>query len=271
MAEKIRFTGLPSLPDVPTAADWSRVSFEMGMTGAPEVEAITELSEMFKYQGMDPAVIIKKFATLGKEAHRNWLNDAGFLIVLHICRGTQVTKIKKTVTPETATEIETLVATYKIKDKKPVGDDITLARIALCFPLLTLRQLSNFQDHLTVKHHHMEELSAGYPIQLMHSAFASLITTTAGRQQDTQDLLDAHRLYLVELTKVINVGMKGKTVAEIAESFEQPLQAGFNSTFVSQSHRAASLRKLGVVDGNGSPIAAVRAAAQVYRTLKARG
>nr|WFD55809.1 MAG: nucleocapsid protein [Okutama tick virus]WFD55813.1 MAG: nucleocapsid protein [Okutama tick virus]WFD55815.1 MAG: nucleocapsid protein [Okutama tick virus]WFD55817.1 MAG: nucleocapsid protein [Okutama tick virus]WFD55819.1 MAG: nucleocapsid protein [Okutama tick virus] len=264
--EKIRFSGLPVVPDEPTAADWATISHEMGLKCDPNLAAIEELSEMFKYQGMDPAVIIRKFAKLGTLAKRTWLNDAAYLIVLHICRGTQVTKIKKTVTQETAAELETLVNTYQIKEKKPKGDDITLARIALCFPLMTLRQLTHFQEHLTVKHHQMTQISPGYPLQLMHASFASLIPSHAGKQQDALDFLDAHRLFLVELTKVINPDMRGKTVAEIAESFEQPLQAGFGSTFVSHENRVASLRKLGLVTADDSPIDEVRRAAVVYRT-----
>lgn len=225
MAQEVVFTGFPAVPEEPTPAEWARISHEMGMNCEATESVIKELAEMFRFRGMDPAAIIKKFAKIGKEAHRNWLKDAVYLIILHVCRGTKFSKIKKSVSPEAAAEIETLVTTYHLKEGKPVGDEITLARIALCFPLLTLRQVGLFKEHLTVKLHHMQELSPGYPVHMMHSAFASLICDQLGPEA-VADLLDAHRLYLLELTKVINPPMRTKPVAEIAESFEQPLQAG---------------------------------------------
>lgn len=224
---------------------------------------LEELGKLFQYQGMDPIRILKRFASLGKG--RNWMKDAVFLISLHICRGTKIEKIAKSVLPEAKKEIDDLASIYQITESKPEPEDITLARLALCFPLFTCRQLANFEEQLTVKPHQMHDISPDYPVAMMHPAFASLICSPGGREQDVTDLMDAHRLYLVELTKVINPSMRSKPISEIVKSFEQPLQAGYSSTFTSPANRRASLEKLELVSKEGTLAKAVVDAAHVYR------
>lgn len=255
--------GIPQQLEATTPADWLRITHAVGMNFSATEAALEELGNMFRYQGMDPIRILKRFAEIGRAAGRNWAKDAVFLISLHICRGTKVAKILKSVPEEAVPEITDVTNIYHIKDSKPVGDDITLARLALCFPLFTLRQLSNFRDQLTVQHHTMTDISPGYPIELMHPAFASLIWTS--EEQVYNDLLDAHRLYLVELTRVINPEMRTKRVREIVDSFNQPLQAGVNSTFIDQNHRKISLVKLGVMNNRGVLIPEVTRAAEMFR------
>lgn len=267
-SSKQNYQGLPVPVEEPTAAEWARLSREMGFNLEAAQSVFDELANMLKFRGMDPAQIIQRLYELGTAGQRpNWLKDVTYMIAMHICRGTKISKIKKSVSDETKNFIEQLERIYQLKETRPQGDDITLARIALSFPLLTLRLLPKFEEQLTVKHHHMTAISPNYPMALMHPAFASLVTAVPGRAQDTHDMLDAHRLYLVELTKVINPEMKLKTVREIAESFEQPLQAGFTSTFTDADTRRQSLTKLEVVDDRGRPVQAVVAAANKYRQL----
>nr|BDX23333.1 nucleocapsid protein [Dabieshan tick virus]BDX23338.1 nucleocapsid protein [Dabieshan tick virus] len=267
LAQRQQYGGIPHIGEDPSPAEWARISHHMGMNLISDVAAMAELARLFRFQGMDPARIIQRVHALGTEAGRIWTKDVAFLISLHICRGTKVVKILKSVSQDVEPVIRELQRVYQITDAKPRGDDITLARLALCFPLLTLRQLEHFQDQMTVRHHTMQALSPGYPLALMHPAFASLVSNAMPNEQDTQDMLDAHRLYLVELTKVINPGLRTKPIREIADSFEQPLMAGYGSTFTDEANRKQSLKKLGVVTPAGELIQEVRNAAAVFRQL----
>lgn len=108
-SQRQNYGGLPVPAAEPTPAEGARISHELGMSLEAPRAVLDELAEMFRFQGMDPARIIKRFAELG--AGRAWLKDVVYLISLHICRGTKISKIKKSVSPETGEFIGHLKST----------------------------------------------------------------------------------------------------------------------------------------------------------------
>ncbi|AIU95030.1 nucleoprotein [Silverwater virus] len=225
---------------------------------------VTGLVDLYAYQGFDPAVIQAEIVKRATAKNRDWKKDVRNMIILNVTRGNKLDKMMSKMTEEARKEVQTLRSVYNLKDTKPGAKDITLARVANVHGASTCSLLQLVAENLPVPLSFMNSLSPNYPVAMMHTSFGGLINDGLN---DAQDIIDAHKLYLIEFSKVINRA-GGKSVHDIEESFRIPLASAIASQFMRDEQKNAILTKLGIVGVNLTAAPGVKAAAQVYRQRK---
>ncbi|AWH61699.1 nucleocapsid protein [Uukuniemi phlebovirus] len=248
--------------------NWVRFAIEISDAQWEEDE-IREFINLFQYQGFDAAVVLSRIFELAKKADLSrdqMLRDIRALITLHLTRGNKLSSIEKRLSEEGKKEFALLKARYQLVDKAKEAADLTLSRIAIANAGLTCRILPQVVAHTAVTRSRMESLSADYPVCMMHNAFAGLIDETLP-EESIKALVDAHRLYLLEFSRTINVKHRGMEAKEILDANDSALQAGLASSFLTPSQKRAYLLSFKLVDGNGKVNKAVQQAATVLRSL----
>ncbi|BCT55142.1 nucleocapsid protein [Toyo virus] len=228
------------------------------------VDLITNLVELYAFQGFDPVTIHREILRCAKDAGRNWKEDVRSMIILNVTRGNKVSKMSARMTEKGKAELAKLIAAYKLKDSKPGAKDITLARVANVHGPTTCKILRHVADRLPVTLEFMERLVPGYPVSMMHPSFAGLINPNL---REYKEIVAAHSLYLFEFAKVINPN-KPKDRASVVASFTQPLAAAIASSFFPDDKKNLILKELGIIDDNFNVSPVVKKAAAFYNGLE---
>ncbi|AWW17497.1 nucleocapsid protein [Kaisodi virus] len=228
------------------------------------VAEVDQLVELYAYQGFDPAVIQREI--IRRAGVRDWKKDVRNMIILNVTRGNKLDKMASKMSDEAKAALQELRKVYDLKDSRPGAKDITLARVANVHGASTCAMLHLVADVLPVTRAHMDTISKGYPVYMMHTSFGGLINMNG---LGAQEIVDAHKLYLVEFSKVINRS-GGKSTKEIVESFKAPLQSAISSQFLTGQQKTAILTKLGAYDANNKLAEGVTAAARAFRDLLER-
>nr|WFD55793.1 MAG: nucleocapsid protein [Qingdao tick uukuvirus]WFD55797.1 MAG: nucleocapsid protein [Qingdao tick uukuvirus] len=224
---------------------------------------ITNLVELYAFQGFDPVAIHLEILRCAKDAGRQWKEDVRSMIVLNVTRGNKVSKMGSRMTEKGKAELNKLIAAYKLKDTKPGAKDITLARVANVHGPTTCKILQYVADRLPVTLEFMERLVPGYPVCMMHPSFAGLINPSL---PEYKAIVSAHSLYLLEFARVINPN-KPKDRESVVASFTQPLAAAIASSFFPDDRKNLILKELGVIDDNFRVSDKVKRAAAYYDGL----
>nr|AHG54010.1 nucleoprotein [Zaliv Terpeniya virus]AHG54014.1 nucleoprotein [Zaliv Terpeniya virus]AII79351.1 nucleoprotein [Zaliv Terpeniya virus]AII79353.1 nucleoprotein [Zaliv Terpeniya virus]QCF29630.1 nucleoprotein [Zaliv Terpeniya virus] len=248
--------------------DWVRFAIEVS-EAAWEEEEIREFINLFQYQGFDATVVLRRLYELSQKAgleKDQMMRDIRALITLHLTRGNKLSSIEKRLSEAGKKEFALLKARYHLVDKAKEASDLTLSRIAIANAGLTCRILPQVVTHTAVTRARMESLSADYPVHMMHNAFAGLVDETLP-EESIKALVDAHRLYLLEFSRTINVKHRGMEPKDILEANDSALQAGLASTFLTSRQKRAYLQSFKLVDGNGKASKAVVQAATTLRSM----
>nr|AFN73045.1 nonstructural protein [Manawa virus] len=229
--------------------DWVKYIEEIeGSPIAPD-EVQAWIAE-FQYQGFDPMTIIKTIWERGTQAGKNKaeiIKDVQAMIILHLTRGNKVEKMKKKMSQAGAAATQRLITVYNLKEKATASTDLTLSRVAIVNAGLTCTILPLVKDHMAVTASEMNRDSEGYPVNMMHGSFASMIDPSLP-QETIQIILDAHKLFLVRFSQKINPAAKGKSVKEIVDDNKQALTAALTSTFMPDDVKLNHLVKWNIVD-----------------------
>ena len=95
---------------------------------------VSELVSIFEYQGFDAKAFKRTLKSLEQDAAAFDL-DIKILVIFIAVRGTKIQKAMLKMKPEGVSVINEVKAKYGISDSKPnTPNDVTLARIAACFP-----------------------------------------------------------------------------------------------------------------------------------------
>ncbi|AEL29655.1 nucleocapsid [Nile warbler virus] len=251
-----------------TEVDWVRFAIDLSDAQWDD-EEITAFINLFQYQGFDATVVLRRIHELAQRAgldRNQMIRDIRALIVLHLTRGNKLSSIEKRLSEAGKKEFALLKARYHLVDKAKEAADLTLSRIAIANAGLTCRLLPQVVTHTAVTRSRMESLSPEYPVQMMHNAFAGLIDETLP-EESIKDLVDAHRLYLLEFSRTINVKHRGMEAREILDANDSALQAGLASSFLTPPQKRAYLKAFKLVDENGRVPRAVTQAALALRKL----
>ncbi|AEL29679.1 nucleocapsid [Precarious point virus] len=250
------------------ATDWVKFAQEIE-AGGWEPEEIQELVSLFQYQGFDAAVILRRIAECAGKAgidREEMLKDIRSMIVLHLTRGNKLSSIEKRLSEEGKKAFAKLRTRYHLTDKAREASDLTLSRIAIANAGLTCRILPQVVNFTAVTHSRMTQLSPGYPAVMMHNAFAGLISPEL-TDETIRALIDAHKLYLVEFSRTINVKHRGLSAREVMSANDSALQAGLASSFLSADQKKAYLKSFGLINAKGEATKVVEAAAEAFRAL----
>ncbi|AEL29659.1 nucleocapsid [Munguba virus] len=244
------------------SADYQRIAIEFGSEPIDR-DAITLWVNEFAYQGFDASNVLR---LLQQRGGATWKEDAKKMIILVLTRGNKPENMVKRMSEAGKRTVEALVVKYQLKSGNPGRDDLTLARVAAALAPWTCQAAFVVSEFMPVTGRAMDDHAASYPRGMMHTSFAGLIDPTLP-QSTYSDLVAAHSLFLYYFSKTINVGLRGKTKAEVEASFSQPMQAAINSGFISGSQRRQFLQNLGIIDRNSVAVPAVATAAAAYRAL----
>ncbi|QNJ99614.1 nucleocapsid [Perkerra virus] len=222
---------------------------------------IHALLQEIAYEGFDAATIVRLVT-----AHKTWKEDVRKMIVIALCRGNKPEKMMKRMSEKGKTTVKELVNRYKIVSGRPGRNDITFTRVAAAFAPWTVQAIEAVEEFLPVTGSTMDSISAGYPRPMMHPSFGGLIDATLPPGTATY-LADAHRLFLIQFSRTINVNLRSATVKEVVASFDKPLTAAIYSKFLTSDDKRNALMAVGVIDKNLAASANVRLAADTYRAL----
>ncbi|AFH08734.1 nucleocapsid [Grand Arbaud virus] len=251
-----------------TDIDWVRFALEAASASWSE-EEIRDFINLFQYQGFDATVILRRLTELSERAGQDKAKlhrDLRGLIVLHLTRGNKLASIEKRLSDEGKKEFAALRARYQLVDKAKEAEDLTLSRIAIANAGLTCRLLPQVTTHTAVTLSRMQSLSPEYPVHMMHNAFAGLIDETMP-ESTIRDLVDAHRLYLLEFSRTINIKHRGMEPKAILDANDAALQAGLASSFLPPAKKREYLIMFRLVTTNAEATRPVQAAAAVLRGL----
>ncbi|API68883.1 nucleocapsid protein [Bujaru virus] len=243
--------------------DYQRIAVEFGSEPIDR-DTITAWVNEFAYQGFDAANVLRLLQLRGGST---WKEDAKKMIVLVLTRGNKPENMIKRMSESGKKTVEALVIKYQLKSGNPGRDDLTLARVAAALAPWTCQATYVVSEFMPVTGRNMDDHSSGFPRAMMHTSFAGLIDPTLPTNT-YNDIVAAHSLYLYYFSRTINVGLRGKSKAEVEASFSQPMQAAINSGFIGGTQRRQFLSNLGVIDRNSNPAPVVVAAAAAYRALQ---
>ncbi|AEL29650.1 nucleocapsid [Sandfly fever Naples virus] len=218
----------------------------------------------FAYQGFDAKRVIALIKERGGE---NWKEDVKKMIVLSLTRGNKPAKMILKMSDKGKKEVNDLITRYKLKSGNPSRDDLTLSRVAAAFAGWTCQAAEYVQEYLPVTGRAMDAFSADFPRALMHPSFAGLIDQELPSSAMT-DIVHAHCLFMIQFSKTINPTIRSASKDEIVASFDRPMQAAINSTFLTSAQRRAMLKTLGVINDNLKVSTAVSSAAKAFKKLQ---
>lgn len=136
---------------------------------------IQTAQSMFEYKGMDIWIILQKYilkASQDPDSQKNLI-----LMVVLLCeRGTNFDKYASKMSKEGASMVNILKNRYNLVSKlnKSKANELTLARVGHCFPLLVCSYMEQCLSP-TVSDMAMNKWSSGYPKCMKTSAFTALI------------------------------------------------------------------------------------------------
>ncbi|API68887.1 nucleocapsid protein [Joa virus] len=217
----------------------------------------------FAYEGFSAQRIIQLVQERGPQT---WQTDVKMMIVLALTRGNKPAKMIEKMSAEGKKKATRLITMYNLKSGNPGRDDLTLSRVASAFAGWTCQALAVLHPYLPVTGASMDSISPGYPRAMMHPSFAGLIDNSIP-EAFLQTVVDAHALYLLQFSRVINKNMRGQPKSVVVSSFLQPMNAAIVSGFISHDKRRKMLMAFGIVDQNGKPTQAVETAAKAFMTI----
>ncbi|QNJ99606.1 nucleocapsid [Bogoria virus] len=215
------------------------------------------------YEGFDAANIVRLVTS-----HSDWKDDVKKMIVIALTRGNKPNKMIKRMSEDGKKMVEYLEKKYNLKSGKPGRNDITLTRVAAAFAGWTVQALHHVVEFLPVSGSTMDSISQDYPRSMMHPSFGGLIDPTLPTET-VSALTEAHKLFLIQFSRTINVAVRAAPVAEVIASFEKPLAAAIQSKFLTADQKRKILKVVGVINDNFKPSASVMSAAAAYRKMAA--
>ncbi|AEA30073.1 nucleocapsid [Echarate virus] len=231
-----------------------------------EVDANTIASwvQAFAYQGFDARRVIELLKTRGGDT---WMEDAKQMIILCLTRGNKPSKMVNKMSEKGKKIVNGLIKKYSLKEGNPSRDDLTLSRITAALAGYTCQATEVVEEYLPVTGRHMDGLSKNYPRPMMHPSFAGLIDPSL--PSDVLSFItDAFSLFMVQFSRTINPRNRGLSTAEVVSTFDRPMNAAINSSFLSHEQRKSFLKNLGILDSNMQAAEHVKAAAKVFRNQK---
>ncbi|AEA30075.1 nucleocapsid [Maldonado virus] len=229
-----------------------------------DAETIKAWVQAFAYQGFDAKRVMELLVERGGD---DWVDDAKQMIILCLTRGNKPSKMMVKMSEKGKKIVQTLVKRYSLKEGNPSRDDLTLSRITAALAGYTCQATEYVEEFLPVTGKNMDDLSKNYPRAMMHPSFAGLIDPKLPPDV-LSTICDAFSLFMVQFSRTINPRNRGLSVSEVASTFDRPMNAAINSSFISGEQRKSFLRNLGILDENMQPSSPVKAAAKVFRGMK---
>ncbi|AEA30067.1 nucleocapsid [Alenquer virus] len=227
-------------------------------------QTIASWIQAFAYQGFDARRVIELLQIRGGN---HWKDDAKQMIILCLTRGNKPSKMITKMSDKGKKIVQGLIKKYNLKEGNPSRDDLTLSRVTAALAGYTCQATEVVEEYLPVTGRHMDGLSKNYPRPMMHPSFAGLIDP--GLPSEVLSVIvDAFSLFMVQFSRTINPRNRGLSASEVFSTFDRPMNAAINSSFLSRDQRKGFLKSLGILDANLQPAENVKSAAKAFRTAK---
>lgn len=241
-------------------------------TIASVIEFYKVTAECFEYQGFDPARLIveminthKKFRVKNPNAenevaadlsdsekiykHETFHKEMSLLIMIFLIRGSNVKKIMSKSVTQMSKLIKHLSLKYNIfvkdekREKSLTPTSVTLARVASCFPMMTITLFSNEIGRTLAPQ--IRYFGENVPRSLLAPGIAAAVP----RMVNSKSSIHHAILWINYINdKIINQGQKRKeTPITSLISFHR---AAFNSSTLSDSLRIKLCQKTGLMNNN---------------------
>lgn len=204
------------------------------------VESLTSQADSvfknFAYEGFNPILIRKKLME-----RTTYKSDIPVLISLYVQRGTNTTKILKTVSEEGKNLLEALFLKYQIKPSVSSSSGrtvLTLSRIAAAYPDAVVRLINDKPEFFNTPIH--TENWKQVPHCMMVPCFASTIPKKMGWITDA--FLERHYDLMCDFDDVINGN--NPTPSRQMKTYQD---AAFNSKVVTEAQRIDCFLKVGLL------------------------
>ncbi|QNJ99602.1 nucleocapsid [Embossos virus] len=243
-------------------ADYQRIAVEFASSDVDRSQIEVWLNAI-AYEGFDAANIVKLVTD-----KKDWEDDVKKMIVIALTRGNKPSKMTNRMSDDGKKMVQALEKKYSLKSGRPGRNDITLTRVASAFAGWTVQAIPHVVEFLPVTGTTMDSISKDFPRSMMHPSFGGLIDPTMPKEA-FEAIADAHRLFLIQFSRTINVAVRASSNAEVIASFDKPLAAAMQSRFLTSDQKRKILRSVGIIDSNLQVSPAVQAAAKVFRSLTA--
>jgi hypothetical protein len=193
-------------------------------------DALKNVSD-FEYQGFNPEGCFKKLKAHAKTANRQkeyFVEDMSNLVLIMILRGTNLIKIKQSMSDKGQVKLEELRSRYKLQTKANKPDDVTLQRVASLFPGL-------MQKAMKASGHQSIVTDTVLPAELRFTQAPALLPPNSRYKSDWED-------WYKKFTVIIN--RKNKNFKESEIDAEHWWQIYNTKSIVSMIARNKYERKL---------------------------
>lgn len=207
---------------------------------------------LFEYKGMDIWIILQKYiqkASQDLDAQKHLV----MMVVLLCERGTNFDKYSSKMSKEGANLVTLLKNRYNEVSKlnKSKSNELTLARVGHCFPLLVCSYMEQCLSP-TVSDMAMNKWAESYPKYKKTSAFTALIPRgyiSGFKDVHKQTLTIAYLCHQIEFSKVVTKKKEHKATIEEWIDLTYPYAvAGIEAEYLDDSQRINSLVSLGLWD-----------------------
>ncbi|KAL1485969.1 hypothetical protein MTO96_031614 [Rhipicephalus appendiculatus] len=229
-----------------------------------ETDSSFAAESLYGYDGFDPYESMKTFTILANKKGRSRVDqfkDKVLMATIYLIRGTNIL-VSRIAASDGGSKINSVINTYELATCKKPADVLTLARVCMASPAITVNAAIVLKDELPVPHSRMQEMVPGYPAAMMTTAFAGLIPQG---EAYTATIRDAHYLYIAELMRFVDPQMQPKQNWEVVENFEKYASAVEDSFPATKSQRVELMQKWEILVDGVCP-EAVTSAAELFRS-----
>ncbi|EEC12039.1 N protein, putative [Ixodes scapularis] len=182
MEAACRAMGLASTEEGEASAaesNWGQVLAELEDYSISQT-IIQELKDAYEYQGFNARLIVMRMGERGvselhsEEGAAGAYMDRLTLVVIGLMRGANLDKVRKGMREENKTKLDKLIKHFGLQSKPVDSAAITLPRVIATYPAIAM-DVMKVVEVGPVRQSTMTGPVPGYPMQMMFSAFPSLI------------------------------------------------------------------------------------------------
>lgn len=204
-----------------------------------------ELFQNFSYLGFDPKVVAAKIIAKGKLAGKTdaqIAQDITYMVVILLVRGSRISAMPRKTAANHQRTIQGLIDTYSIQDQARAQTDITLPRVAACFPSIVVRAYQQNPGLVRFPVNPVHDLEICYL-----PGIASLIPSTDAWTHMYNNVVAAQREISTQLQAW---GRRRNPNQQNQDNTEQIVTAARTSNYLTDNQKISILGLLGINEGH---------------------
>lgn len=181
------------------------------------------------------------------------LDDVKKIIQIYLSKGTIINNTLEKSTPDKKKIVNDLIRRYKLRDHPVNAETVTLNRVAIAFPIITISTLHNFTIRRFIPTENFLNTRITLPMELTNTIFLCTIPCEKLSKEDIVMLVAIVTVYAVKLTKYLKRKIYcKKSDKQIYDDIQIYLRKAMTSNVRDERENEDFARKLSniyVVDG----------------------